>query len=290
MTTEIVEQTTDVVSAESTPANEIAVPAQEVVNTDSTPVDEFDADASEETEITGSEPSGAQKRIKQLAAQRKVEQEARIKAERELAYYKGLNEARGVVETPKSQENKAEQLLAQPHLDDFETYEEYERAKDEYLVHLTESRIAKKFLEQQSLAQARTVQQQYTKRIQEASLNDPTIVQIASDPTLPVSAAMGEIIQRSEFAPQILKWLNNNRIEAARIAELSKESPMLAAHEMGMVVATIKNIPKPTPPKRVSAAPDPIQTLTPTSPATVDEDDLSMEEYYRRRTKQIYGR
>jgi hypothetical protein len=89
------------------------------------------------------------------------------------------------------------------------------------------------------------------------------------------------------MAPQLLKWLNNNRNEASRIASLP---PIMAAHEIGMVAAGIKNTPKPAPPKRVSAAPDPIQTLTPSSSATVDEDDLPMEEYYKRRTKSLYGR
>ena len=48
--------------------------------------------------------------------------------------------------------------------------------------------------------------------------------------------------------------------------------------------------PKPAPPKKVSAAPEPVKPLAGSSPATIDEDDLPMEEYYKRRTKQLYGK
>ena len=274
-----VEQPTPDVTPESSPVEE---PAQAAAGE----IEEFDAEEVENTEqpVAG---TGAERRIKQLAAQRKSEQEARIKAEREAAYYRGLSEARGG-ETPKPQAAQPQETQpVAPVLDQFETFEEYERAKDEYLVQLAEFRIAKRYQEHQKQQEAQTIQQQFVQRIDSAAAVDPSIRDIMSDPTLPVSKDMIQVLQHSEMAPQLLKWIHNNRVDAQRIARLPL---VLAAKELGSVEAQIKAAPKPVPPKRVSAAPEPIQALTPASPATVDEDDLPMEEYYRRRTKQMYGR
>ena len=81
--------------------------------------------------------------------------------------------------------------------------------------------------------------------------------------------------------------MNNNREEAAKIARME---PMRAAVEFGKIEAKISSTPKPEAPKKVSAAPAPISTVQATASATVDEDNLPMDEYYKRRTKAVYGR
>ena len=275
-----VEQTTADVTPESSPVVE---PAQAVEGEE---VEGLDTESAEITEqpVAG---TGAERRIKQLAAQRKAEQEARIKAEREAAYYRGLSEARGG-ETPKPQATQPQEVQpVAPEFDQFETLEEYDRAKDEYLVQLAEYRIAKRYVEHQKQQAEQAIQQQFTQRIDEAAAADPSFRDILNDPTLPVSKDMVQVLQHSELSPQILKWIHNNRAEAQKIMRMPL---VLAAKELGAIEARIKATPKPEPPKRVSAAPEPIQALTPASPAVVDDEDLPMEEYYRRRTKQMYGR
>jgi hypothetical protein len=64
---------------------------------------------------------------------------------------------------------------------------------------------------------------------------------------------------------------------------------MQAAREMGILEAKLSFVPVVEPPKRVSTAPEPVKTVTPTSAAVVDEDSLPMEEYHKRRTQQEYG-
>ena len=275
-----VEQTTADVTPESSPVVE---PAQAVEGAEVEGLDTVEAETTEQP-VAG---TGAERRIKQLAAQRKAEQEARIKAEREAAYYRGLSEARGG-ETPKPQVTQPQEVQpVAPEFDQFETLEEYERAKDEYLVQLAEYRIAKRYVEHQKQQAEQAIQQQFTQRIDEAAAADPSLRDILNDPTLPVSKDMVQVLQHSELSPQILKWIHNNRAEAQKIMRMPL---VLAAKELGAIEARIKAAPKPEPPKRVSAAPEPIQALTPASPAVVDDEDLPMEEYYRRRTKQMYGR
>ena len=291
-----VEQTTEVVTAESAPAetNEV-VETEQVVNTESTPVDEIDSDEHEETVDTGSAP-GAQKRIKQLAAQRKIEQKARIKAELEREYYKGLAENRSATQ-PEKQAPAAQVHVPQPIapvppvLDNFENFEDYERAKDEYVIQTAEYRMMARQNQQQAQRNNQQKAAEISSKLNTAAKEDPAFAQIWTNKalwdTLPINASMAEVISASPDSPELIKWVHANRQEATRIANMT---PAMAAREIALVEASIKNAPKPTPPKRVSAAPEPIQTINPSTSNTIDEDNLPMEEYYKRRTKQMLGR
>lgn len=240
----------------------------------------------ENTDDKGAEPAVP---LKQLIEQRKKRQ----KAEQEAAYWRGQAEAR-LAQQPEQTQQPAAQAQAQaqqgppapPSLDDYETFEQYERAKDDYLIQAAEYRVAQKLLQQRQAAQRQSVIQSFEQRLAKAAEEDPTIVDIRNDPTLPVSQVMAQLLTRSEASPQILKWLNSNRDEAAKIAKMD---PIAAAMEFGKIEATIKSTPKPQP-KKVSSAPAPITTVQTTTPASIDEDDLPMEEYYKRRTKKLYGR
>ena len=228
------------------------------------------------------DPQGAKpsKVVSELIAQRKKRQAA----EQEAAYWKGLAEGRGKQEPPVIAPSPM--APAAPKLDQFETYEQYEAAKDEYLVQLAEKRVAAKFVETQQRQQAETVEQTFQKRIDAAVKDDPSLVDVLRDPTLPISTHMIPVLKESENAPKLLRWLDQNREEARRIASLP---PMQAAREMGIIEAKISFAPVVEPPKKVSAAPEPVKTVTPTSSAIVEEDKLPMDEYHKRRTKLQYG-
>ena len=289
-------QTANVETADSTTATEENA-LNSVVENEAAETEEYESeDAHEETVSTGSAP-GAQKRIQQLSAQRKVEQEARIKAELEREYYKGLAENRGSSQpAPQAPVHAAPAIPDNmppipPVLDNFESFEEYETAKDRYTVALTKHEIMR---EMQQMQQQQVRQQQATAtvtKLESAAKEDPVFAQIWSNKalwdTLPISASMAEVIAISPDATEVIKWVHANRAEASRIAALS---PVLAAREIAMVEARLKAAPKPAPPKRVSQAPEPIQTINPSSSGAMDEDDLPMDEYYRRRTKQLYKR
>lgn len=235
-------------------------------------------------EVQVAEPSKA---VKELISQRKRRQQA----EKEAEYWRGVAEAKGFkpeTNIPQQQQSSIPQQPVQPVLDQFETFEEYEKAKDEYLVQQAEYRIAQKFMQYQQQNQQQKLQATFQQRIEAEAVNDPTIYDIVQDPSLPISDSMAPLVQESDVAPQLLKWLHNNRKEAARIAQMH---PLMAAKEIGAIEAGIKNTPKPEPPKRVSQAPEPIKTVTPSgSVKEFDPETATMEEYYQHRMSQLRPR
>lgn len=284
-TNSLAEQTADVVTPDSTPGT------TEVTDVQVPEVDDVDAAEPESTETVGAEPTGAEKRIKQLSAQRKAEQEARIRAEIEREYYKGLAEGSKSKPVESASAQPTNTQLVPPDINSYDTYDDYENARLAYNTAITEQRIFQKIHEQQRAAAAQQSAQATVSKFEKAAAEDSAFAEIWKNKplwdTLPINQPMAEIIAASDVSPEVIKWVHNNRSEAQRIASMP---PILAAREIALVEARIKLAPKPEPPKRVSAAPEPVKPLAGSSPATIDEDDLPMEEYYKRRTKQMYGR
>jgi hypothetical protein len=272
----IVAPATEAVVADPAPATDpteavVADPAPAPVTEDQDPSDE-------------SQPTKPSKVVSELIAQRKKRQDA----EREAAYWKGVAEGRGKPDSPSSVETPPSTATpTAPKLDQFETYEQYEVAKDEYLLQTAEHRAMQRMQAAQAAQTVQTVEQTFQKRIDAAVAEDPTLVDVLRDPTLPISVHMIPVLKESENAPKLLRWLDQNREEARRIATLP---PLQAARAMGMVEAKISFAPVVEPPKRVSSAPEPVKAVATTSSAVVDEDTLPMEEYHKRRTAKLTGR
>ena len=266
------------VSQESAP-----VTTEVAVSQESAPVT-TEVAAEQTTEVEGSEPSKA---VKELIAQRKRRQQA----EQEAAYWRGVAEARGT----KTQEIQAStpvekpvSAIPVPRPEDFpDSWEDYERAKDEYLIQQATVRFNQQNQQETQRRQAESEQQTFIRRIETAAKEDPLLIDLLADNTLPVSQAMAPIITSSDHAPELLKWLHSNRQEAARIAAMP---PILAAKELGAIEAQIKFKPKPAAPKTVSIAPEPIQTVTTSTNTTVDEDNLPIDEWIKRRNKLTFRR
>lgn len=278
MTEPITDTSVPAVLPESAPVT-VEVPA---VNTESAPVE---VPVAENTEVQGAEPSKA---VKDLIDQRKKRQAA----ERDAAYWKGRHDALSADGKPAAQQVApvvdVSPSLAAPKLDDFTSFEAYEQAKDEYLLAKAEQRVAQKFLQNKEAEQVKAVQTTYNERLLQAAKTDPGIVDIANDPTLPVSPAMAPILFESEHAPQLLRYFHDHREEATRIAMLS---PMQAARAMGMLEAGIKSaVRQVVTPPRVSAAPAPISTVASPAGGLVDEDNLPLSQWIARRNKVEFGR
>ena len=225
------------------------------------------------------------KHIEELKTQRRKRQEA----EREAAYWRGQAEARGA-EYQKPQQPVIQQAPVEPVmpvLDQFETYDEYERAMDSYRDQRTDFRLQRMIQEQRQREVQATVQQKFQTKLAEAAKADPTITDIATDPTLPVSEAMAPLIQQSDVAPELLKWLDNNRKDAQRLASLP---PILAAKELGALEVRLQNTPKPSPPPKVSMAPEPIKTVNAIGNTEVNENELTIDAWMARRNEQQYKR
>ena len=273
---QIVAPATEAVVADPAPATEPVAPA---VIADPAPAPVAD-DPETIEDPQGAKPS---KVVGELIAQRKKRQDA----EREVAYWKGVAEGRGKQDVAPATPDTPSGPPAAPKLDQFETYEQYETAKDKYLVGLAKHEVIAEYVQNEQRKVAATAEQAFQKRIADAAKDDPTLVDVLNDPTLPISVHMAPLLKESENAPKVLRWLDQHRDDARRIATLP---PMQAAREMGILEARLSFVPSVEPPKKVSSAPEPVKAVTPTSAAVVDEDSLPMEEYHKRRTAKLTGR
>lgn len=274
---EITTPTVNAVSEESAPAQATETPVTEGQVTE-TPAEPVETPASETTVQEGSEPSKA---VKELITQRKRRQEA----EKEAAYLKGQLDALQRVAPVQEPARQVVSSDVPPSPEAFETWEEYERAKDEFLVTQAEKRVTAKFQQQAQQTHAQKLRSMFDQRIEEAAKEDPSIPLIVSDSTLPIHQRALPIIYESEVSPQLLKYLDNDRDEAKRLYSLFNSNPILAVREFTKIELKLVNAPKPEPPKKVSLAPEPIKTVTPSGSSVVDEDSLPMEEWVKRRNQ-----
>ncbi len=280
--------------AGSVPASNAAIetpaPVVPAVETGSAPATETPVTPAVEAGSAPAAEPGPPSAVDELRAQRKRRQEA----EREAAYWRGVAEAGGKKpEVPAA--TPADPYAAPPVRPPLEPFEgdiaRFEEADRRWVINQAKYEMAQEFRTATQAEARRTAQQtaeqQFQARIATAAEEDPQILDILNDPTLPLSEAMAPTIKESEAAPQLLRWLSQNRKEAFRIAQLN---PLAAARELGKIEAQLALVPKPEPPRQVSAAPEPIRIVSPVSSATIDEDNLSMAEYHRRETLRMLGK
>lgn len=269
--------------AGSAPVESLVEAGAAVVVTESAPVEEGVSGASgnlEDGAVEEDQTPGQSKALKELITQRRKRQEA----ERELAYYKGLAEGRGAGRDSAVAQPVVPQAPAAPapppRLDDFESWEEFETANRSYMVQEAKRELVKEFEGRQEAAKVADELRDFHGRIQAAAETDPRILELVSDQTLPVSKPMATLIQKSDIAHSLLRYLDSNRADASRIASMD---PILAAREMGILEARIRSAPAPQAPKKISQAPAPVKTVQPDTSGAVDEDSLPTSEWIRRR-------
>jgi hypothetical protein len=115
--------------------------------------------------------------------------------------------------------------------------------------------VARLQAEQQKAVEARA--QTWQERVESAKAEFSDYAEVAQNPELPVTPAMGEAILESEIGTKILYHLGQNPAEAARIAKLS---PASQVREIGKLEAKLES------PKATESAPEP-QTKTVVSKA-----------------------
>lgn len=252
--------------------------------TEPAPVTVEESEVQAEFESTATEEK-TPKVVKELITQRKRRQQA----EQEAAYWKGIAEGKGHNAEPVQQikAQPATQDLKPPSISEFDTYEQYEQAKDEYLIQQAEHRVLSKQREQQVKQQVEQVQLSFRQKMDEVAEVDPFIYETVEEVGKMVSPIVAELVVQSDHGIGLVKYFKNNPKEAVRLSRLH---PLIAAKEVGSLEAKLAAPKNPEPAKKVSAAPQPIKTVAPAGSTVVDEDNLPMEEYYKRRTKALYGR
>ena len=243
------------------------------------------------------EPTEAEKRIRQLVAQRKEAEERERKKEMDAAYWKGVAESRSTVlpgNTVITPPDLANAAPVAPDQDKFETYEEYEEAKDKYLVARAKWEIkqesakeeAKRKEEEKSNRQKSEIQRirgNWESKKAEAQVKYPDFHITISDPNFVQTGVTALLIQDSDVAGDLAYYLAKNPAEMTRLNSLP---PHQAAKQVGVIEMKLRSVSHPAPQNIISQAPNPI---TPVQPAggvqDVDEQDLPIEEFVRRRNQ-----
>lgn len=120
--------------------------------------------------------------------------------------------------------------------------------------------------------------QQYAELAAEARTKWADFDAVTSNPSLPISPEMAELIASSEFGPDVAYHLGKNPAEAARLYQMTDKQ---LAREIGRIEAQL-TAPKPTP--KVPAAP--IRPVTGNlAGGTKDPAAMSMAEYVAARSK-----
>lgn len=228
-----------------------------------------------ETPEQGSEPSGAEKRIKQLVAKNH-------ELEQQLQILKQIQDVQ--VALPPQVEKPVE-----PVLEKFETYQEYETAVREYDRKLTAYEVTQSNIQRTQAVRQQQVEVIFQSRMAIEAATDPEILNVAKDPTLPISPAMASIIKESDMGPKLIRYFNDNRQEANLVRGMD---PISAARMIGKIEAKLSvETPKPEV-KVVSQAPAPVKTVSApaASKLTIADESLPIEEFMKRRNAKQFNK
>jgi hypothetical protein len=250
------------------------------VSQESAPVEEVQTEqpvepVSEVSEPAQEQPAEEPKAIQELKRVRKRAQEA----ERKAAYYEGMIAAQQRSEPVVA---SAPTAVTPPRLEDFEDFDQFEAAKEQYLIQRAKQELQQSLQAEKAKAHQQQIDQKFSEKLAKAAEIDPEVVEIVQDPTLPVSAEMANLIKQSDLSIELLKHLNDNRQAAHRMMGMS---PAQLGYELGRLEASIAakaQSQKVEAPKKVSMAPEPIQTVTSNGPVEVDPDNMPIEEWMKR--------
>jgi hypothetical protein len=230
-----------------------AAPAVETTNADDTAAQpETGADNPDAADDAGAEPTKPkqvpwfQKRIDELTAKR-------YEAEREAAYWRGKADTAPVHQ---------EQAQAVPdRWDDPEGYDRYliEQAKKEVRTELQRDKTTSTYHERVA-------------KVREAK---PDFDSVTTNPALPITPVMANVIYESELGPEVAYHLGANPGEAARIAALPEYRQ---AAELGKLEVKLSQ-PAPAPVTRTPPPPPPETVAGLSAGIAKSPEDMSMAEY-----------
>lgn len=225
----------------------------------------------EKTETTGAEPvSGAEKRIKQVIARQR-------EAEREADYWRGVAEGRA-----KEEAHPATTPSAQaPTIEQFDDIADYYVARAKYEV-LQELK-AKEFQEKQN-----EVIQAHKSRLDKAREKYEDFDTVALRKDLPFTSDIVTAVIESPISADIQYYLCSHPEEVARIVALSPHSQV---REIGRLEARFLTENQGTgvkPPKKITGAPPPVETVTGQGSVILDDSVLSPEEWSAKRNRELH--
>jgi len=275
------ETNTDLAEDEVTGSGEPEQDATEAETTDKTE-EEAEADTEKSSDSEDGDDSTAQpkrkgvgKRIDELTHQRRS-------AERERDYWREMAMKGGQPQPEKSAPVEAPGEAPNPL--SFDSEAEYQKAMDEWIDQRTEYKLSqreKQAQEAQTQQEKQEIVKSWEKRQNQYADSKDDYYEVALNPDLPITDAMGDAITTSDNGPEVLYWLGSNPQEAARIAGLSA---FAAAREIGRIEARFNGPPA----KKTTKAPPPINPLSGAgSKATTDPDKMPVKDWLAWRNKQL---
>jgi hypothetical protein len=188
---------------------------------------------------------------------------------------------------------KAEEPVKLPTLESV-GYDEakYQAALIEYATKQAEQVVERRLTEAEQKRAEQARMESFATRQREFAKATPDFEdRVLRDPTLPITAAMRDVILDSPAGPELAYHLATNREQAEQIARLPAH---LAALEMGRIegrLAALKEVAKrpviskaPPPPPKVEDAETTIASVKASDP---DSDKLDQAEWFKRRDKEL---
>lgn len=226
-------------------------------------------------------PKGVQKRIDELTRNWR-------EAERREAALLAMLQRNSPAKEPETAE--APKPLTRPKLEDF-NYDEaaHAEALDAYYDAKADERVEQKLKAREEQAAAKARAESWKTRESEFMAKHADYDAVARDNSLPISAAMADVIRESERGPELLYHLGKNRPLAEQIYGLSRE---MAAYKLGRIEAALDPPPAPVvitktivskappPPPKIDAtesAPR-VSTTSPESDSLSDDDWVKAEQ------------
>jgi hypothetical protein len=241
-----------------------------------------EAPASQESgeEAPPKQPSGKEKLNKRFSELTRTIYEERARRE---AVEQELSELRARAQSAQpSGGNSA------PKLEDFKDYEEYAEAKARWVAAEEIQRAtqvhAQRTAKDRAAQIAVEIRSRWDSGEAEAREKFEDYDEVMADPGVKFSEAVSISLLDSEVGPQLAYYLKSNPEEARKLAGLS---PVAAARAVGKLELKLSNAPAPKP---TTSAPPPPKPVTASAPTDGLSDRLPVEEWIRRRNKEVLDR
>jgi hypothetical protein len=160
-------------------------------------------------------------------------------------------------------------LGPKPKSSDFEDYDQYLDARDEWIEKKTEIKLK----EQGQISEKQNLQQKMTEQVAAAVAKDPEFLDKGYIPV-----PLESVIAGTDFLADFAYYFAENPTEANRLAGLISTNPNQVSREIGRMEAKFEN--KPPPSRTQTKAPNPTAQSKGGKTATKkDVSEMTMEEY-----------
>lgn len=214
----------------------------------------------------GPEPSGAEKRIKQLVREKH-------ERDRKIAELETRLQEKPAAATPTVSTRQV------PKAGDFDDYDDYLVAKATWKIQADQEVAEQSRIQRENVKAIKAVEETFAQRISDDSVDHPDIAQVRDRVGQRITLAVGFAVKQSDIAPDIIRYLDANQSEIDR---LSKLDIVAAAREIGKIEAKLTSKGGQT--KVKSGAPEPVKPAGGGSGSVTtekDDDEIPVADYMK---------